>query len=77
LLLRDGMRLVATGVVIGLVVAAGGSSLLSKFLYGLSAFDTFAFAAVSLLLAGVALLACWIPARRVTRVDPAVALRSQ
>jgi macrolide transport system ATP-binding/permease protein len=77
LLLRDGMRLVAIGVVIGLVVAAAGSTLLSKFLYGLSAFDVLAFTGVSVLLSGVALLACWIPARRVTRVDPAVALRYQ
>lgn len=77
LLLRDGMRMVAIGVVIGLVGAAGGSTLLSKFLYGLSAFDVLAFAGVSVLLAGVAFLACWIPARRVTRVDPAVALRYQ
>jgi putative ABC transport system permease protein len=77
LLLRDGMRLVVIGVAIGLVVSAGSSSLLSKFLYGLSAFDTLAFAGVSLLLVAVAFLACWIPARRVTRVDPAVALRYQ
>jgi macrolide transport system ATP-binding/permease protein len=77
LLLRDGMRLVTTGVAIGLVVAAASSSILSRFLYGLSAFDVVAFAGVSILLSAVAFLACWIPARRVTRVDPAVALRYQ
>ncbi len=75
LVLREGMRLVVAGVVIGLLVSVVGSRVLSRFLYGLSTFDGLAFAAVSLLLAAMALLACWVPARRVIRVDPMVALR--
>jgi hypothetical protein len=64
LLLREGMRLVGIGVAIGLLASIGGSRVLSKFLYGLSAVDGLAFAGVSGLLAAIALLACWIPARR-------------
>lgn len=75
LLLRDGMRLVGIGVVIGLLASIGGSRLPSRFLYGLSAFDGLAFAGVSVLLIAIALLACWIPARRAIRVDPTIALR--
>lgn len=75
LLLREGMRLVGVGVAIGLLGSIAGSRLLARFLYGLSAFDGLAFVGVSVLLAAVALLACWIPARRATRVDPMIALR--
>jgi putative ABC transport system permease protein len=74
LVLRVGMRMVVTGVSIGLLAAIVGSRVLSKFLYGLSALDGLAFAGVSLLLAAMALLACWIPARRAIRIDPMVAL---
>jgi ABC-type antimicrobial peptide transport system permease subunit len=75
LLLREGMRLVGAGLAIGLLASIGGSRLLAKFLYGLNALDGLAFVGVSVLLAAVALLACWIPARRAIRVDPMVALR--
>jgi len=75
LLLREGMRLVIIGIAIGLLASIAGSRLLAKFLYGLSAVDGLAFAGVSVLLVSVALLACWIPARRAMRVDPMVALR--
>jgi predicted permease len=75
LLLREGMRLVGAGLAIGLLASIGGSRLLAKFLYGLNALDGLAFVGVSVLLAAVALLACWIPARRAIRVDPMIALR--
>jgi predicted permease len=75
LLLREGMGLVSLGLAIGLLASLGGARLLAKFLYGLSALDGLAFGGVSLLLTGVALLACWLPARRAMRVEPMVALR--
>jgi putative ABC transport system permease protein len=75
LVLREGMRLVVAGVAVGLLASIVGSHVLSKFLYGLSAVDGLAFAGVSVLLAAMALLACWVPARRAIRVDPMVALR--
>jgi predicted permease len=75
LVLREGTWLVGAGVAIGLLASIGGSRLLSKFLYGLSAFDWLAFAGVSVLLTAIALVACWIPARRATSIDPVIALR--
>ena len=77
LILRQGMWLAGIGAVIGLVVAFGGAQLLKNFLYGVSASDPVTFTAIALMLLGIALLACWIPARRATRVDPMVALRAE
>ncbi len=75
LVLKQGMLLVAVGLVLGLVVAAMVTRLLASFLYGVSTTDTLTFAAIPLLLALVALLACYLPARRATKVEPLVALR--
>jgi putative ABC transport system permease protein len=69
------LRLVAIGAVIGLAGAAAGGGVLRRTLYGVTAVDPLAYAAVATLLAVVAFLACWIPARRATRVDPMIALR--
>jgi putative ABC transport system permease protein len=70
-------RWIAAGVIAGLALAAAGTRLLSSFLYGVSATDLPTFAAASLLLAAVALLAAAIPARRAAKVDPVTALRTE
>jgi putative ABC transport system permease protein len=69
------MALVAAGVILGLIGAAGVTRLLSGMLYGVSPVDPLVFGAVSLVLAGTALVACLLPALRATKVDPVQALR--
>jgi predicted permease len=75
LLLREGLTLVLLGCAIGLTGAWLLARLLSGFLYDLSATDPLTFGGVALLLASVAMIACWIPARRATQVNPMIALR--
>lgn len=75
LVLHQAVVLVGAGVGIGLLVALGVTRLLSTLLIGVSSYDPLTFAGVSALLVSVALLACYLPARRATRVDPSVALR--
>jgi macrolide transport system ATP-binding/permease protein len=77
LFLREGLRLIAAGIVIGITSGAGVSRLLAAALTDLSPLDPVAFGGVSVCLALVALLACYIPARRATRVDPMIALRCE
>jgi predicted permease len=75
MILGQGARLAGLGIVIGLLAAVGVTRIMASFLYGVRATDPVTFAGVTLLLAVVALLACYLPARRATRVDPIIALR--
>jgi len=75
LVLGQGTRLTLLGLALGIAAALGITRLLASLLFGISATDPLTFAGVAALLAFVALLACFIPARRATRVDPIVALR--
>ena len=75
LVLKEGMSLVGSGVAVGLIVAAAVTRLLASFLYGVSPLDAATFIAIPMVLALVAFLASYLPARRAAKVDPMIALR--
>ena len=75
LVLSDGARMTLVGIGIGVVAALILTRLMAGMLYGVAPTDPVTFAMVALFLSGVALFACYIPARRASRVDPVVALR--
>jgi putative ABC transport system permease protein len=75
LVLKEGMMLVFVGVVLGVLAAAAATRILESYLYDVSTLDAATFAAIPVALALVALVACYLPARRATKVDPMVALR--
>jgi len=77
LVVRQGMMMTLIGLVLGLAGAFALSRVLTGMLYGVSATDPLTFTGVSIVLLVVALLACLIPARRATHVDPIIALRTE
>jgi len=77
LVLRRGLVLAALGMIIGLGAAWGLTRLLRTFLFETSPHDPATFAVVPLVLLAIAILACWLPARRASKVDPIVVLRAE
>ena len=77
LFIKQGMTLVLLGVGLGLLGAIALTRVMTSLLFGLSANDPLTFASVALLLSLIALLACYVPARRAARIDPLVALRHE
>jgi putative ABC transport system permease protein len=75
MILQQGAVIVAAGLALGILLAMVMARLVGNFLTGVSPFDPLTYACVSVALTVVAMLACYIPARRATRVDPMVALR--
>ena len=76
MIVRQGGLVALAGIVVGLGTAFAGSRLIESLLYGVSPRDPGVFAATTLILLGVALLACWLPARRAARLSPLEALRT-
>ncbi len=77
LIVGQGLKLVLSGIALGLVGALALRRMIEKLLFGVSPTDPLTYIAIASLLVGVAIVACWIPARRATKVDPLVALRSE
>lgn len=75
MVLRQGLVIIAVGIVIGVLLAAASSQTMSDLLVGVRPLDPLTYGAASLFLALVALVACYAPVRRATRVDPMVTLR--
>jgi putative ABC transport system permease protein len=76
IIVRQGALVALAGIIVGLAAAWAGSRLIASLLYGVSPRDPGIFAATTILLSGIALLACWLPARRAARLSPLEALRT-
>jgi predicted permease len=77
LVVRQGMMMVGFGILAGVFVSLGCAPLVQHFVYGVTPHDPAMIIGVAALLAGTAILACWLPARRASRVDPVIALRAE
>jgi ABC-type antimicrobial peptide transport system permease subunit len=77
MILGEGVRLVAIGVLVGMTIAMAVSRSVESMLFVISARDAATFVLVPSILTLVAILACWVPARRATRIDPSMALRDE
>jgi ABC-type antimicrobial peptide transport system permease subunit len=77
LIVGQGLPLILAGILVGLAVSFGLTRLIRTLLYGVTPTDAFTFASVTALLVSIALLACWLPALRASRVDPLEALRHE
>jgi putative ABC transport system permease protein len=77
LVTRQSFKLTLIGLACGLLLALGLTRVLARLLYGVSPVDTVVFVGVGLLVSAITLLACWLPARRATRINPVEALRAE
>jgi putative ABC transport system permease protein len=77
MVMREGAGLIAAGLIVGLAGAWAATRLIEEYLYGVSATDPLTFCSIALLLTVVAMLACYVPARRAAKVDPMTALRCE
>jgi ABC-type antimicrobial peptide transport system permease subunit len=77
LVVGQGMTLVAISIGIGLLSALACTRVMSSLLFGVTAWDPITFVSIAMLIAAVAFLACWLPARRAARINPIEALRAE
>jgi putative ABC transport system permease protein len=75
LVVREGLLVTLVGIVVGTIAALGAGRVISNYLYGISSSDPLTYLLMALGLVCISLLACFVPARRATKVDPMVALR--
>jgi ABC-type antimicrobial peptide transport system permease subunit len=77
MVIKHGMRITLVGLVAGLLLALAATRLLRSLLFGVTPADPWTFGAVTLMLSGIVLVACWLPARRAAKVEPMAALRHE